>query len=544
MPGLSASIRSVPYLTTLVIFLSACTLDSETNVESGTRQQILHIGNATEPKDLDPQLLVGASESNIVSALLEGLIDEEPDSLAPIPGVAESWHISDDLKTYTFTIRKDARWSNADPVTAHDFVYSWRRLLEPALAADYAYQLYIIKNAEAYNKGQITDFEQVGVKALNDTTLVVELNHSTPYFLSLLAHESTFPVHKATIEKFGAIDERSTLWTRPGNYVGNGPFILKEWALNRIIIVERNPHYWDSQTLKLNGIHFYPIDNQTTEERMFRAGTLHVTYVVPAEKIRTYRENNPELLHIYPYLSTYYYGFNVTRKPFDDYRIRRAFSMSINRQQIVDAITKAGQVPAYALTPPNTRGYTPEAKIPFDIEQAKELMAAAGYPEGRGFPSVEIFYNTSEGHRKIAVAIQQMWKQALGVEVTLLNQDWKVYLSRRNKLDYQIMRAGWVGDYPDPNTFLEMFISGGGNNNTGWSNAEYDRLIKLAAQTADQTERYRVFQQAEKILIEDSPIIPIYTYTTSHLISPDVKGWSKNILDRYPYKRLYLEKSH
>ena len=527
----------------LSVVIAACSPDFETNVESGTRNQILHIGNATEPQDLDPHIIVGAAESNIISALLEGLVDEHPDTLAPVPAVAESWHISDDLKSYTFKLRKDARWSNGDPVTAHDFVYSWERLLTPELAADYAYQLHIVKNAEAFNKGEISDFEQVGIKALNDSTLVVELNNPTAYFLSLLTHESTFPIHRKTIEKFGGIDERSTLWTRPENYVGNGPFILKEWALNRIVVVEKNPYYWDSQAVKLNAIYFYPIDNTTTEERMFRSGTLHVTYLVPEEKIQVYRKKNPDLLHIYPYLSTYYYGFNVTKAPFNDLRVRRAFSMSVNRQQIVEAIMKGGQIPAYAFTPPNTKGYYPQAKISFDIEQARKLMSAAGFPDGQGFPIVELMYNTSEGHRKIAVAIQQMWKQALGVNVTLVNQDWKVYLSRRNKLDYQIMRAGWVGDYPDPNTFLGMFITGVGNNNTGWSNSEYDQLITLAGETVDEAKRYAIFQEAEKILMDESPIIPLYTYTTKHLISTDVKGWSKNILDRYAYKRLYLEKS-
>ena len=527
----------------LGLLLAACSLETETNVVSGAKSQTLHIGNGTEPQGLDPHTVTGVTENRIISTLLEGLIREQPDTLEPLPGVAESWTISADARNYTFSLRKNARWSNGDPVTAHDFVYSWRRMLSPGLAAEYAYQLFLIKNAAAYNRGELTDFDQVGVKAIDPHTLHVELNYPTPYFLSLLVHYSTFPVHPPTIEKFGDIDERSTLWTRHNNFVGNGPFALKEWALNRIIKVEKNPYYWDAQAVRLNAIYFYPIEDVTTEERMFRSGTLHVTSDVPKEKIQVYRKKNPELLHIYPYLGTYYYSFNVTRPPFDDYRVRRAFSMSVDRQKIVQAVAKGGELPAYALTPPNTSAYFPKAKIPFDIQAAKDLMAAAGYPGGQGFPAMEILYNTHEGHRKIAVAIQQMWKQALGVHVTLTNQEWKVYLSRRNELDFEIARASWIGDYTDPNTFLDMFVTGGGNNNTGWSNPDYDRLIRLAGQTTDQHERYAIFQQAEKILIDESPIIPIYTYTTKHLLSPQVKGWARNILDHYPYKRLYIEKT-
>jgi len=508
----------------LLLGLSACGKEKQTNVSEGTRNQVLHIGNGAEPQGLDPHIVTGVPEHYIISALLEGLVVEDPVDLTPQPGVAESWTVSDDGKTYVFRIRADARWSNGDPVTANDFVYSWMRLLSPALGAEYAYQLFYLENAREFYTGQMTDFSNVGVEATDSHTLEVTLAAPTPFFLSLLAHYSTFPVHQETIEEFGSIDSRTSKWTRPGNYVGNGPFALRQWELNKIIVVEKSPTYWNAGIVRLNAIHFHPIDNQLTEERMFRSGHLHVTGSVPSEKIEGYREASPELIRISPYLGTYYYLINTSRKPFDDVRVRRAFAMSIDRRQIVEKVTKGGQLPAYAFTPPDTQGYTPQAAIPHDTEAARQLLAEAGYPGGEGFPECELLYNTSEGHRKVAVAIQQMWKVALSVKVTLVNQDWKVYLSSRKNGDYDISRAGWIGDYADPNTFLDMFLTGGGNNHSGWSNRSYDSLIARAARTIDRRDRYRLFQEAEDILLKEAPIIPIYTYTNTSLIHPDVRG--------------------
>ena len=516
----------------------------ENNVDTGTAQQILHLGNGGEPPSLDPHLSTAVNSSNIISALLEGLVTPDPVTLEPEPGAAASWDISDDLTTYTFYLNPTARWSNGDPVQASDFVYAWRRLLMPALAAEYAYQLFVIENAEAFFKGEIDDFRKVGVSAVDKLTLKVKLNAPTAYFLSLLSHPSTFPVHPETIQIHGDIDDPGNLWTRAGNYVGNGPFVLTEWALNRIVRVEKNPYYWDAKTVRLQEVRFYPIDNFVTEERMFRSNTLHVTVGVPEEKIATYVRGKPDLINISPYLGTYFYRFNVNQPPFDDSRVRRALSMAINRQQIVSAVTKGGQIPAYNLTPANTLGYKPTAKIHFDIKAAQRLMAEAGYPQGKGFPKVELLYNTSEGHRKIAIAIQQMWKMALGIDILLYNQDWKAFLETEKNSDFSISRGGWIGDYVDPNTFLDMFLTDGGNNRTGWSNQEYDQLIKESAQTAEMDDRFELFQRAEKILVDESPIMPIYTYTAIYLKSPDVKGWDGNVLNKHPLKYVYLERDN
>ena len=529
--------------TSLVAALSlivSCGFDYETNVDSGTRQGILHVGNGDEPQELDPHIVTGNIEFKLCLALLEGLLSLHPEDSHLIPGVARSWQESEDGKTYLFHLREDAKWSNGDPVTAGDFVYSWRRALLPALGNNYAYMLYYLRNAERFHRGEITDFSEVGVKAPDDLTLAVELENPTPFFLQLLTHMSYFPVHRATIETFGAADERGTRWTRPGNHVGNGPFKLKEWVLNRSIVVEKNEHYWDAETVKLNRIVYYPIQNVTTEERMFRAGQLHLTTSAPVEKIAYYRKQRPETLKIFPFFSTYYYIFNTLAPPLDQQKVRQALAMSIDRQQIVDKITRAGEIPAFSFTPPDTNGYTARARGEYDVERARTLLAEAGYPDGKGFPTIELMYNTSEGHRRIAIAIQQMWKTSLNVNVTLLNQDWKVYLDKRDAKDYQVARAGWIGDYLDPNTFLDMYTSSSGNNDTGWSNKRYDTLIAQAATIADQENRYALLQEAEALLMTELPIMPIYTYVSKSLVSPDVRGWYPNILDIHPYKYISL----
>ena len=532
--------RSTAGLVSTLLLVASCGFNYESNVDSGTRQGILHVGNGDEPRELDPHVVTGRIEHDLCMALLEGLLGQDPEDLSPVPGVAREWEESEDGKTYRFHLREDAKWSNGDPVTAADFVYSWRRALMPALGNNYAYMLYYIRNAQKFHQGEITDFTEVGVRAADDLTLVVELEHPTPFFLQLLAHMSYFPVHGPTIEAFGAIDERGTRWTRPGNHVGNGPFKLKEWVLNRSIVVEINEQYWDAGAVKLQGIVFYPVQNATTEERMFRAGQLHITNNMPVDKIERYRQERPETLKIAPYLSTYYYLFNSTAPPLDSIKIRQALTMAIDRQQIVEKITKAGELPAFNYTPPDTNGYTARARVVHDVEWARALLAEAGYPGGAGFPAIELMYNTSEGHRRIAIAVQQMWKTSLNIDVTLVNQDWKVYLDKRDAKDYQVARAGWIGDYLDPNTFLDMYTTNSGNNDTGWSNRRYDELIAQAGETTERERRFALFQQAEAILMTELPIMPIYTYMSKSLISPDVRGWYPNILDIHPFKYISL----
>ena len=525
----------------ILVGLTGCG-GGESNVSAGNKTGTLYWGNGTEPQSLDPQIATGVPEHHIISAVMEGLVLKDRKTLEPRPGVAKSWDISDDGRVYTFYLRDNARWSNGDPHTAHDYAWSWWRALQPALGNLYAYMLFPIENAQQYYEGDISDFNKVGVKALNDRTLQVTLKYPTPYFLQLLDHYSLFPVHQATIEKFGDADQRGTRWTYEGNLVGNGPFQLVDWKINRRIVVQRNPHYWDKENVSLNEIIFIPIENIVTEERMFRAGQLHVTSSLPADKISVYREAKDPELRIAPYLGTYYYRLNVRKPQLKDPRVRRALAMTVDRQKLVDNITKGGQLPAYAMTPPGTMGYFPKSDLKFDPQGAKKLLADAGYPNGEGFPPTEILYNTNEGHRKVAVALQDMWKKHLNIDIRLLNQEWKVYLDSESAGQYEISRAGWIGDYVDPNNFLDLFLCGGGNNRTGWCNEEYDRLIlDVAPSMSSHSERLEVFQQAEKILLDDMPIIPIYTYTTVQLVDSSVKNFDANIMNAASYKDLYLQ---
>ena len=522
------------------VFMSGCG-DYQSNVESGNLNGVLHWGNGTEPQSIDPHIATGVPEHHIISALMEGLIYKDGETLEPRPGVAKKWDVSDDGRVYTFYLRKNARWSNGDKHNAHDYVWSWWRALQPALGNLYAYMYFPIENAKAYYEGKISDFDQVGVKALDDFTLQVTLTNPIPYFLQLLDHYSTYPVHRATVEKFGAPDQRGTRWTYEGNIVGNGAFQLKEWKINRRITVERNPYYWNADNVRLNEVVFYPTENVTAEERMFRAGQLHYSGI-PSDKIEVYKKEGNPSLRIQPYLGIYFYRINVSQPHLQDKRVRRALGMTINRDQLVSQITKGGQIPAYAITPPGTMGYYPESDLTFDPEAAKQLLAQAGYPNGKGFPATEILYNTSEGHRKIAVALQQMWKKHLNIDVTLLNQEWKVYLDTVSNKHYEIARAGWIGDYVDPNNFLDMFLCNGGNNRTNWCNEQYDQLI-LERGPAAKThgERLEIFKQAEKILLEEMPVIPIYVYTSNNLVHPSVKNFGRNILNQANYRDFYLE---
>ncbi len=523
-----------------LIMLSACSRE-ERRVDQGNRDGILHFGNGTEPQDIDPHVTTGIPEHHIQLALFEGLVNKNPVTLEPVPGVAERWDISADGRVYTFHLRHNAKWSNGDALTAQDFRWSWWRGLQPTLGNEYSYMMYPIKNAEAYATGKLADFAQVGIKALDDHTLQVELNEPTPYFLQLIDHHSYYPVPRKVLEKFAAVTSRFSKWTRPGNMVSNGAFRLTDWKLNKYVKVEKNPYYWDAKTVKLNGIVFYPTENIITEERLFRSGQLHRTEDVPTSKVAEYKRTHPELLRLEPYLGSYYLMVNVTRPALSDARVRRALAMAIDRRTLIDTTLNGVNFPSVTLTPPGTAGYQPPHLFDFNPEAARKLLAEAGYPDGRGFPTIEYLYNTQEQHRKIAVAVQQMWKKHLNINVTLANQEWKVYLDSRDTLSYDVVRAGWIGDYVDPNTFIDLWVTGGGNNDTGWSHAEYDDLVlrKIPAMKT-QTQRLAGFHQAETLLMTEMPIIPIYMYSTRHLVDPHVRDMPTNLMDYYAFKHVWL----
>lgn len=501
---------------------------------------VLRVGNGAEPQELDPHVVSGVTEHRILSALFEGLVSLDPKTLQPIPGVAESWSVSDDDLTYTFSLREDARWSNGELLTAADFVFSWNRILSPRLGSEYAYLLYCLKNARRYHEGALADFSQVGVRALDARTLRVDLEHPTPYFLSMQNHFAWYPVHRESIARYGPANERGTPWTRPGRLTGNGPFLLADWRPNEVVQVRRNPHYWNSAQVALSGVDFFPIDNQQTEERSFRSGLLHLTSTIPLHRVDAYRRERPEVLNLHPYFGSYFYRINVTREPFDDPRVRRALAMALDREELARNVLKGGETAATRYVPPGIAGYAPDFGVVFDPERARALLAEAGFPDGRGMRPVEILYNTSEAHRIIAEAVQRMWREHLGVDVRLLNQDWKVYLVSMNNLDYDVARSAWIGDVADPINFLECFQTGVGNNRTGWSSPEFDSLIQKAYHERDAQSRHALLARAEAVLLEDGPVIPIYFYTWKFLKDPAVQNLIPNILGYIRWQDLRL----
>ncbi|MBP6217363.1 MAG: peptide ABC transporter substrate-binding protein [Oligoflexales bacterium] len=511
-----------------------------------SQKQIIRIGNSAEPKVLDPALATGAIEAHIIDNLFEGLTTIDPYTGEPLPGAASSWTISPDGLNYTFTLRKNLCWSDGTKLTAEDFRWAWVRALEPKTASEYGYQLYPVKNAEAFNKGELKDPFQLGIHVVDTQTLNVNLEHPTPYFLRLTAFQTLYPTPKHLISK-------NNNWTDATRMVSNGPFKLAEWSINKHIKLVSNPYYWDKDQVKLKEAYFLPIENGDTEEKNFLSGDLDITSTVPALRLQHYRtQQKDKLANVWnplktnPFLAVYFYRLNVTKPPLNNIKVRKALAMTIDRKLLVERVTRGGQIPYTAFTPPidtySTPGkldISPSAKT---IEAAQKLLAEAGYPNGQGMPPLDILYFNNEDEKKIAIAIQQMWNKSLHINVGLFNQEWKVYLDRQLKLDYTIARSRWIGDYPDPNTFLDMFVTNGGNNQTGWSNKDYDHLIRQAALEPDPHKRNELFQKNENILLEELPVIPIFIFTNIRLIAPyvqmfkpgthDITEWKSDIMDR------------
>lgn len=522
------------------LLLTSCAKQS-TTPQGATGKITYNIG--AEPQYLDPGKATGIPEFTVILNLFDGLVRYDLKGEIK-PSVAERWDISDDLLTYTFYLRKDTKWSNGDPVTAHDFEYSWKRALSPALASEYAYQLWYLKNGEAYNSGKITDPEEVGVKATDDYTLKVELESPTPYFLSLLTFTTYLPVCKNVVEKNPDWAKSTT------DYVSNGPFKMKDWVHKDKIIVEKNPNYWDASVVKLGEITFTMVESATTELAMFESGQLDfATNPPPVEFDRLKKEGK---LTIEPYIGTYYYLFNTTKAPFNDKRVRKALTFAIDRKSIVENITKGEQKIALAYVPYGMQDATTDKDfrvvggdffIDNNVEEAKALLSDAGYPNGKGFPKFKLLYNTSEVHKSIAEAIQQMWKKNLGIDCELVNQEWKVYLDNRSKLQFDVARAGWIGDYPDPTTFLDMFVGNSGNNDTGWNNPQYNDLIAKAKNEKDNWLRMTLLHQAEELLMDELPILPVYFYTRPLMIKPWLKDYISSLLGYTDFKWAYVEES-
>jgi oligopeptide transport system substrate-binding protein len=504
--------------------------------------QVLHRGNGEEPQTLDPHLAEGVPSSHILRDLFEGLTSEAPDG-AVVPGAAARWNISRDGRTYTFYLRRDARWSNGDPLLAADFVYSLRRSASPETASNYAQVLLPIENAREVLAGSLP-VEALGVEALDDYTLQIRLTDPTPYFLGLRNHSSAYPVHLAIVEEHGP------RFSRPGNLVSNGAYVLTEWAIRSRIMLERNRKYWDAENVMLDRVVYYPYEDQSTELKQFRSGELQWTNEVPNNQFRWLQKNYAEALVVSPWLGSYFFGFNLTREPFiENPELRLALVLAVDRGLLTDKVTQFGEKPSYTLVPPGIGEYTSPVPEWAEWEQdernaeARKLYEQAGYSEERPLRA-EIRYNTSENHKKVALAVASMWKQALGVQVTLINEEWKVFLQNRSqRVLTEVFRAGWISDYSDPYSFLELFRSDHGQNDYGYANELYDQLLAEIASERLPARRRRLMQEAERMILEDLPIIPIYTYVTKRLVDPHVRGWENNVMDHHYSKHMYLLKS-
>jgi oligopeptide transport system substrate-binding protein len=637
------------------------------------KEPVLVFNNQTEPEYLDPNLMTGQPDSRAADLMFEGLTEYHPQTLAPTPGVAEGWQVSDDLMHFTFYLRKDARWSDGKPITAWDAVYSWERLLDPVTASRYAQQLYFVKNAEGYNSGkakeaqvdvalraapginaaelgrlaagalvdvidsdkkdssgapitstnrrrvsalmplrrapdlaaeivvQLTPSDDLhledsldqgkpgwvkvqwpdrdlfgwvpadsvaypeagkhwlkvraqdggaegwvpaetllatvrvlGVRAADAHTVEVTLHSPAPFFLYQTSHSSARLVPRQAIERHGP------RWTRPENVVTNGAFHLVEHRIRDKMVFVRSNTYWGRGEVQLEKVILFSLDQIHAVANLYKAGVtdLIVANDMPSEYVAPLRGKKD--LRINTRFSTYFYRLNVTRKPLGDRRVRQALSHALDRNEVVSAL-KVGHKPATGLVPPGLHGYESAVGHEFDVPKARRLLAEAGFPDGKGFPPLKILYNTHEDHKKVAAVVQENWRRNLGIEVTLENREWKTYQKDQHSLNYDIARAAWIGDYPDPNTFLDMWITGGGNNETGWSSPEYDAKLAASGRERDPVKRMQLLHELEAQLNDEMPFIPIYWYSEWEMVKPYVQGWDHNLIDKHVLQKVRVE---
>jgi len=523
---------SRPWLLALVLPLTLAT--QLALISPAAAESVLRRGNGGEPTTLDPHRTDGRIESNILRDLFEGLVVPGPDGSVQ-PGVAESWDASADGLVYTFHLRNNAKWSNGEPLTAADFLYSLRRAVAPQAGVDFAANLTVIKNADAVMAGKAQPGE-LGVEAVDPLTLRISLRGPTPYFLALLSSDNrALPVHRPTVERDGAEAFRL------GTVVSNGAYRLVDWKAGEQLTLERNPFFHHATDLKIDKVVYYPIDNAYEELKRYRAGQLDTTYEVPQEQVRWISFKDPREFWNKPFIGTYYYALNLTTEPFrGNLKLRQALSLAINRDALVEKVTRAGEMPAYGLVPPILSGYRYQAvsfaELPLDqrLEQARKLFTEAGYGPARPL-TLELLYNTSENNRLIGDAIVGMWEEAFGKALVInkVSLDRGEYLKRRSQYRFQVVRAAWFGEYPDPTAFLNLLLSIASppRNDSGYKNPRYDALLAQASDTADPQVRFSLLQQAEKLMLEDVAIIPIYHFATKSLVSERVKGWQFNVRD-------------
>lgn len=496
---------------------------------------VLTFTNGAEPEGIDPGKISGQPDGRIARAIFEGLTTPDPRTMEPQPGMAYRWEISPDGRTYTFHLRPGLLWSDGSALTAQDFLWAWRRVLKPETASRNAGLLFPIENAQAFNAGTIADERRIGVAAPDDSTFVVRLAAPTSYFLFLTQYYTFEPVPRRVIEKYGA------RWTNPGNIVSNGPFLLAKWRQGDRFELVRNPRYWDAASVKLDRVVALSVDDVNTCTNLYKAGVAdwNTSGNIPSQFIpymRAFADFTSQ-----PYQGVYFYSINVTRKPLDNVWVRRALAYALDRETIARDLLKGSRDPWGDFAPLGYPGYAKPPGQAFDPEKARACLARAGYPGGRGFPKFAILFNTSEDHRRIAEAIQSMWKRVLGVNVTLSNEEWGSYLQDATSLHYDVARRAWIGDYLDPNSFLACFRAGDGNNRTGWADRHYDGLLDQAATELDPPRRMRILAEAERYLLDQAPVIPIYMYRTSELVKPYVRGLYPTPLDTHPLKGVWID---
>lgn len=580
--------------------------------------------NFTEIKTIDPALVSGQPEGRIINAVFEGLVRLDAKDRTPIKeGGAEGWTLSDDLLTYTFVIRKNAKWSNGDPLTAEDYAYSLRRFLHPVTGAEYAYQAWYIKNAKKYTSGggalapgdpvevelhlpsgvhethrgeilrgkllrkdpielpedederkeikqrfyvdingsekcfsivnprygesppkdaepcrQVTfDFEEVGVSVIDDRTLEITLDSPTPYWPQLLGFYPLFPVHRGCLEEHGA-----PAWTQPENLVCNGPYRVSFRRPRDRIRLVKNENYWNADAVRLETIDAYAVENRITSLNLYEKGEIDWNPQIPGNVVPDLMRADRDDFNPYPQLAAYYYKLNTERPPLDDKRVRQALALAMDRREIIDTVLRGPEQPAQHLVPPGMAGYESPTLGEENIAKARKLLAEAGFPEGKGFPRLEILYNTDDQHEAVAELARKQWQKALGITVTLQNETWSSYQDRLRLGQFDVGRQAWIGDYIDPNTYIDMYVTGGENNQTGWSNSQYDALVEQAKSIRDPAERLEVMRQAEAILMDELPIVPIYFYVSRNMVRPHVRGFYNNLQDMHPLHKMWIDR--
>jgi oligopeptide transport system substrate-binding protein len=508
------------------------------SVSGAFAEVVFNRGNSADPESLDPHKTSTVYEANILRDLFSGLTAQSAKAEV-IPGAAESWTVSEDGKTYTFKLRADGKWSDGTPVTADDFVFSWNRLVDPATAAEYAYLLSPVVNADAINKGEKD--KVLGVKAVDPLTLEVQLNAPTPYFLEMLTHQSTYAVSKANVEKFGAE------FIKPGNLVSNGAYMLAEFVPNDHIKAVKNPHFYDAANVQIDTVNYIPTEDRSTAMKRLEAGELDSNDDIPTEQLNELKAKFGDQVRLGPYLGTYYYAFKIPKAPWDNVKLRHAISMAIDRDDLASNVWKNTMIPAYSFVPPGITGYETRTtdyaeKDQLDREdEAKKILAELGYGPDKPL-KMEIRYNTSENHKNTAVAIQEQLKP-LGIEVTLLNTDTKTHYAHLEQHgDFDIARAGWIADYKDPENFLALCKTGTGNNYSEYTNKEYDDLMAAAAAAPSPEDRMKKLSDAEGIgVARDLCVVPLLYYGFHTVVSNKIKGWEDNVMDVHPTRFLRKE---